>query len=108
MSNSLLVLASLTTSLIHGGGVIGRLSCTTPSLSYGRLNAFEAFSPNIRDLAAPIAPTNLVSETTHASPDRLLNNIQAVAFIRSLSANTIPSHIPVYPAIDHCTRRGRF
>lgn len=36
-------------------------------------------------------PSVLVSESTHASPDRLLNNIQAV-----------------YPAIDHCTRRGRF
>ena len=104
MSSSLLVLASFTTSLIQGGGVIGRLSCTTPSISCGRLHGFEAFGPNIRDLAASIVSTNLVSKSTHASPDGLLNNIQAVVFIRSLSSNTIPIDVPVYPAIDHCTR----
>ena len=39
ISISLFVLASFTTSLIQGGGVMGRLSCTVRSVSDGYLDA---------------------------------------------------------------------
>ena len=56
--------------------MIGRLSCSAPKISDGCLDASE----NI--VAAPIDSTYLVSKATHASADRLLNDVQAVTVIR--------------------------
>lgn len=61
----------------------------------------RALGLSVSDIVAPIAPTHLVSKSTHASPDWLLNNIQTVAFIRIPFCDAMPSYVPVYPAIDH-------
>ena len=85
MSNSLLVLASLTTSRIQGGGVMGRLSCAPPNVSIGCADAIETLEWSIGDVAARIGMTDLVTKSTHASSDGLLNNVQAVIFVSRLS-----------------------
>ena len=71
MSNSARVIASRTTSLMHGGGVMGRLSCRLPTY----------LSPFICIESFPIA--YLVSESAHASTYGLLDNIQAVRLLSS-------------------------
>ena len=85
MSISLCVLASFTISLIQGGGVMGRLSCTVRSVSDGCLDGIGGPSiPTFSICAASIALTDLVSKSAHASPNRLLNDVQTANLVRWL------------------------
>lgn len=72
MSTSFPVVASLTTSLTHGGGVIGRRSCENPL-------ARDLFRRHERS-------PHLVPEATHSSPDGLLLHFQTVDAISITSA----------------------
>lgn len=68
MSNSSFVVASFTTNRMHGGGVIGRLSCTHKWLS-------KAVSLG---LVPTMTCTHLISKPTHAGSNWLLDDIQAM------------------------------
>lgn len=101
MSTSFPVVASLTTSLTHGGGVIGRRSCGNP-LARGLFQHHES-SPY------------LVPKTTHPSPDGLLLHFQTVDAISITSTRLRLRRLLLLEALNQAVvvwrgrllRRGR-
>ena len=108
MSISLLVVASRTMSLMHGGGVIGRRSCRQPDV----LVHILCHLPTTLSRAWTACLSYLVSEAAHTSSNGLLNDFQAAQKEVSSTKVLIPrepfSYTPVYPIVLHGRRTRRF
>ena len=76
ISISLFVAASLTTSRMQGGGVIGRLSCHIQQISPESCSNSVARVSSQHELSLFLSvSTNLISESTHPCPDWLLDDV---------------------------------
>ena len=106
MSNSSFVVASFTTNRMHGGGVIGRLSCTHQwlskaiSLDAGLIRQRIGFVPTM-------ICTHLISKPTHAGSDWLLDDIQAMySLARGCGITPYRSYLYILPRSIELTGTG--
>ena len=98
ISISLFVTASLTMSLMQGGGVMGRLSCRLPV----RLSLCIY-------VQYPLEYTYLVAKPAHASPNWLLDHVETARHQwSSRQRGSLASYGPIYPPIFHGTRGCRW